>query len=121
MNIQVLKNKISRKFGSMSKFASAAKMTPYELQLLFIEAEQHEDTVSEIDAMIGRLKASQYGGDIPPKKLSALKIKIKSFGGVRLFCTDNPQFNDRTLFQVLQGRRKRMSPIVVELFNHFKI
>jgi len=56
--------------------------------------------------------------EISSVKLKSLRKHVMDSGGVAVFCHRNPQFSDRSVFQILQGRRKRMSPGVVALFKH---
>lgn len=121
MNMNTLKANIRKKFGSMSNFARAAKINRYELQKQLASPSKHRKSLLKINRLATRLKAGISIGEIPVTKLKSLKTQIANSGGVVVFCFKNPNFNSRTVFQILQGRRKRMSPIVKELFEHFDI
>lgn len=121
MNINTLKAKIKKKFGNMSKFARVAKINRYGMQKQFASPGKYRKSLLEIDRLATRLKANTSGVEILPSKLKSLRTHVMNCGGVLAFCYKNPNFNSRTVFQILQGRRKRMSPIVKELFEHFDL
>ncbi len=116
MDVKSVKKKIKKKFGTLYVFAMAAKMTNYQLEKLL-----RFGTVAEIDRMVASLRVPVNSGVISPKKLEKLRERVIALGGVKEFCEKNPKFSDRTLYQVLQGRRTRMSDVVKELFDHFEL
>lgn len=59
--------------------------------------------------------------DVDPKKIDALRASIIDAGGAAEFCRRYPGFNLNSLKQILQMRRKRMSPVIRRLFDHFEI
>lgn len=103
-----LKRKIDLKFGSWHNFARIVGVHTLRGK-----------TPLEIDRMADALSRTVVGGGIPREKLDALKSKIMTCGGVTAFCLENKDFSETSLFQILQGRRKRMSPVVNRLFQHF--
>lgn len=127
MNLLTVKNRIKKKFGTMSNFARIAKIDRYDLQkrLAMVAydgtTKESRKILSEINNAAIRTKAPNRGAQIPPEKLKSLVGKIKKAGGVNAFCAENPQFSSRSVFQILQGRRRKMSPGVQALFDHFKI
>lgn len=121
MNALSVKKKIKKKFGSMSNFARLAGYNRYDLQVRFASPAKHRKFIAQIDREASSLKAEKKDGAILPVKLELLKTALMSSGGVVAFCRDNSQFSDRTVFQILQGRRKRMSPVVEQLFKHFNL
>jgi hypothetical protein len=109
MTRHALKEKIKRKFGSYHNFARLVGMQSLRGK-----------TPLEIDRLAAELGKSS-GSGIPRAKLSLLKTEMDGYwGGVSAFCKEHG-FSTVSVHQILQGRRKRMSPIVTALFKHFGI
>ncbi len=127
MNIIEVKKKIRAKFGTMANFARIAKIDKYELQKKMAMV-AYNPSSNESKIILARivlessvLKAPNRGAQIPSEKLKSLISEIKKSGGVNAFCAENPKFSSRSVFQILQGRRRKMSPGVQALFDHFNI
>jgi len=56
MDINTVKRKIKKKFGTISKFAIAAKMNRYELQKQFASPGKYRKSLLEIDRKATKLK-----------------------------------------------------------------
>ncbi len=127
MNLLEVKKRIKKKFGTMSNFARIAKIDRYDLQKKMAmvaynpSSKESRLILSRIVLESSVLKVPNRGAQIPPEKLKSLIIEIKKSGGVNAFCAENPKFSSRSVFQILQGRRRKMSPGVQALFDHFKI
>jgi hypothetical protein len=109
------------KFGTMSRFARLAKLDRYELQKLF--ARKAEDT-QEVGALYRKIEATALKpaeGEITPAQLKKLAKAIEKAGGTYRFCKDNPKFAEKSVYQILSGRRKRVTEKIQELFDHFNI
>lgn len=105
-----LKQKIDQKFGSWHNFA----------RIVGLETLKGK-TPLEIDRIADGLSRRGAGGSITPSKLKRLREAVNASGGVSAFCAANREFSEISVFQILQGRRKRLSPVVARLFNHFGI
>jgi hypothetical protein len=112
---------IIRKFGKVSKFARLARLNRYDLQKLFSRKNNTQNELGRITHLVEVTRVRPQDGDLTPAKAKRLATALKQAGGVIKFCRDNPQFAEQTVFQVLSGRRKRMTPKVKELFDYFKI
>jgi len=127
MNLLEVKKRIKKKFGTMSNFARIAKIDRYDLQKKMAmvaydgSSNDNRKILSEINRIATGLKVPNRGAQIPPDKLELLISEIKKSGGVNKFCDANPKFSSRSVFQILQGRRRKMSPGVQALFDHFYI
>lgn len=127
MDLLTVKKRIKKKFGTMSNFARIANIDRYELQkkLAMVAYDSasvdNKKTLSEINRIAAGLKVPNRGAQIPIEKLKLLTAEIKKNGGVNKFCLENPQFSSRSVFQILQGRRRKMSPGVQALFDFFHI
>lgn len=109
MTRHALKEKIAKKFGSYHNFARLVGMQSLRGK-----------TPLEIDRLAAEMGKSS-GSGIPRVKLSSLKTQLAQFpGGPTEFC-EKHGFSSVSVYQILQGRRKRMSPIVAKLFSHFGI
>jgi hypothetical protein len=110
MSKDELKRRIARKFGSYHNFA----------RLIGVQALRGK-TPKEIDVLASQMSRNGAGGGIPVAKLSLLKTRILAlYGSVEEFCKKEG-FSPISVWQILQGRRKRMSPVVTRLFKHFEI
>lgn len=109
MTRHALKEKIAKKFGSYHNFARLVGMQSLRGK-----------TPLEIDRLAAEMGKSS-GSGIPRAKLQSLREAINAFeGGVTGFC-ERHCFSSVSVHQILQGRRKRMSPVVAALFKHFGI
>jgi hypothetical protein len=110
MTMSALQKKIKLKFGSYHNFARLVGMSTLKGK-----------SPAEIDKIATRLSRSGAGGTIPKEKLQALTERLKMFpGGVAEFCNVH-DYSEVSVYQIIQGRRKRMSPVVERLFNQFGI
>ncbi len=114
MTPENVKKKIKVKFGSVSAFLKVMSWTEYELQ----KAMKYPETLYRT---VARTEAQPNSGLLDVKKLNALQGKIKAIGGAYAFWLENRHFPYPTICQILQGRRKRMTPKVQALFDHFGI
>ncbi len=121
MSPSVLKDKITRKFGTLSNFSRLAGIDRYELQKKFARRSLDPADTKKIEDLTRTLTPHKGKGDIAPKKLNELKRAVREYGGVLKFVTDNPDFSRDSVNQILAGRRKRISPVVKSLFESFKI
>lgn len=109
MTRHALKEKISKKFGSYHNFARLVGMNTLRGK-----------TPLEIDQLAVAL-GKNSGSGIPKGKLALLKTHLAQFpGGPSEFC-EKHGFSSVSVYQILQGRRKRMSTVVTALFKHFGI
>lgn len=121
MKAQTVKAAIKKKFGTMTKFAKLSKTDRYELQKLF--AREHPD-VSELQRimkLVRKTKVKPLDNEIPSDLLAKLRAELQDYGGVIKFTTDHDSFSKDSLFQILSGRRTRMTDKTKEIFNHFNL
>ena len=121
MSPSVLKDKITRKFGTLSNFSRLAGIDRYELQKKFARRVLDPNDLAMIEWKARTLTSKKGAGDIAPKKLRDLKRAVREYGGVLKFTTDNPTFSRDSVNQILAGRRKRISPVVKSLLEFFRI
>jgi len=125
MNANQIKARIKRKFGSLSQFARLSGMDRYELQKQFARRSGNAGFLAQVNAKAGATSAQGKGGAIGPEKLARLKQALNAFGGVDKFCLENEaqhgNYSRASIFQLLAGRRKRITPIIRELFAFFDI
>lgn len=103
-----LRQKVNRKFGSWHNFARLVG-----LDLL------KGKTPQEIDRIVDALPRSPGAGALTKAKIEGLRRALNEAGGVAAFCEANQEYSESSLWQILQGRRKRMSPVIVRLLTHF--
>lgn len=116
-----LKDRIQKKFGSISEFARQTGIDRTSIQILFAVKNPDQKLLALVDRKATVSKVRKPDGLIDPKKLESLKRAINASGGVGAFCRENKGFSRDTVNQVVAGKYKRMSPGVKRLFNHLKI
>lgn len=122
MTKEDLKEKIKKKFGTLSNFARLAKLDRYRLQIVFAKGTTPpEGELQAIRNAYKELKPKETGDLIDPKKLELLEMYIEQRGGVYQFCRDNPQYPQNQVYPLIAGKRKRNSALVKSLFEFFKI
>jgi hypothetical protein len=113
--------KIKKKFGSLSAFAEIAGLDRYELQKHFARKKPDENITWSLNNKCLVLKPRTRKGEISPKQLKSLKRAINESGGVLAFTRENSEYSKDSIFQILSGKRKRMTPKVKKLFSHFEL
>jgi len=119
-----LKQKIITKFGSIRRFAAIKKLSHYEVRKFLIRrdnnlTETKQNEIDDFEKIVDRTRANQT----PPNEISktdrtAIRRVIDlGFGNVRNFCKEYPEFQVVTVYQILDGTRKRKTKIVTELIN----
>ncbi len=116
-----VKNKIKRKFGSLTRFAKLAGIDRYELQKDFARKVLSPKRAKELDRLVTRTKDKSLGNEFTTERLKALRAKIEAAGGPAKFCEEYPKFSYVSLIQILAGKRKLVSATVRELFEHLQI
>jgi hypothetical protein len=121
-----LKAEIKKKFGSMSHFArladpdNAAEFRQ-RLQIMFAVVTPDAEFMANVVNFLANTGPIVIGGPIDPEKLELLKTKINEAGGVAKFCEENTLFPQFSVYQILSGKRKRMTEMVQDLFDHFQL
>lgn len=121
MKTSTIQKLITHKFGTITKFAKLAKVNRYELQKIFAKEEVTPDQASWLKNLASTTKIDHTDVEIHPEKLELLKKALNAFGGVTRFTATNPRFSRDSVNQILAGRRKRISPVVQDLFDYFYI
>ncbi|NCX55961.1 MAG: hypothetical protein EBW87_02030 [Burkholderiaceae bacterium] len=116
-----LKNRIQKKFRTISNFARISGIERYELQKLFAVKNPDLDMLIRVEKAYKMCKSVDTGNVISSDKLQALKACIDEAGGVYKFTTDFPNFTRRDVYDIYNGKRKRLTPFMQSLFDHFKI
>lgn len=125
MTQEQVKEKIKKKFGTVTNFAKVSGFDRYELQKMFMpfyaKTQRYKDLLVKVNEKIKALEANPEASEISAEKLDLLKMYVEESGGVGKFCAENPDFSKDSVFQILSGKRKRMSAGVKKLFDHFQI
>lgn len=122
MTKEKLKKAIKAKFGTITRFSKISGVPWERLNRMFTpKSNPRHQELSEIAFILDITENKRLSDEIPAKKLVALKRKIKRLGGVREFSRNNPEFPERSLVAILYGERKKLTPKVKELFNHFGV
>jgi hypothetical protein len=121
MTKERLKRQIKVKFGSQSKFARLAGIDRYDLQKLFARKDEDHDVVQEIWGICQSTANTGESTDLNQAVILRLSKAIKKAGGVYRFAKDNPEFAEKSVYQILSGKRKRITPNVTKLLQHFEL
>lgn len=115
MTQRQLKKKIQKKFGTMSKFATLSGYDRTKLQILINQAKPSKKEMEAVSALVDETKVKGAPGDITSELKQAIKDALMEYGGVVKFIGDHDQFNRISVYQILDGRRTRISKKVKEL------
>lgn len=113
--------RIVDKFGSLSKFSRLSGYDRYELQKVFARKFNDQATLREIARLVKATANKSDSNEITEVQISKLSKALKKAGGVIQFSRDNPQFPEKSVYQILSGMRKRRTAKVMELFDHFEL
>jgi hypothetical protein len=116
-----LRGRIDFKFKSISKFSRLAGIDRYEIQKFFARKEVDEVFMATLNDAVGKVKLKFEDGEITDRKIKALKTAVKKFGGVAEFVRQNPEFAVKSIYQIMQGRRSRMTEQVQKLFERLDL
>lgn len=120
-----VKDKIRGKFGTVTNFLRISGMDKAEFQkacmTFYADKPEYQKILADAVALVDTLDVTPGEKDFTPFMQFALKTSIDGFGGVEHFCKTYPQFSPVSLYQILSGRRKKVSPIVRDLLEHFDI
>ncbi len=127
--IQELKDRITKKFGTVTHFCDCANLDIYEVQKLFtssIRAESRESKrepkLWEISNICDLTNADSYTvKQISPDMRQVIKDKINALGGVSEYVKNNHEFSESTIRQIINGRRKNISIGVNLLLDKLEI
>jgi len=119
-----LKAEIIDKFGSIKRFGAIKTLDHYELRLFLI---RRDNNISEreqraINALAEVVELTNKM-EVPPNEIGPIDriamnrvMKLK-FGNVLSFCKEYPEFKQETVYQILNGYRKRKTKIVFQLID----
>lgn len=116
-----VRKEIKVKFGSLSKFAVLAKKDEYTLRKRFARKEVDQNFLMEINRLCERTAIKNTPGEISSEQIVKLDRALKKAGGVITFCREHTEFPEKSVYQILSGRRKRITDKVRDLLDHFKI
>jgi hypothetical protein len=120
-----VKDKIREKFGTVTNFLRISGVDQLEFHKacmpFYATKPEYKKILAEASVLCDTLDVTPADNDFTDALLSVLKASIDEFGGVEVFCEQNPQFSMVSVYQILAGRRKKISPVVRDLLNHFEI
>ena len=116
------KLKIEKIFGTVSAFARITGSDRYELQKMLKRQELTETDRAALRLLFELHKRSIDPSRITKEKLSLIRKRLNEFGGVYLFCKENPEFQMGQVYAVYNGQVKTLqSKVAKKLFEFFKI
>ena len=124
MNHKELKQKIVDKFGSVGRFVRVAELDKNSVRAILARSDNNinDKKKRELDdflKIVKRTSASKVAPDeISEDDRAAINlIIVNQFGDVQNFCYKNPQFSTTTVYQIIDGLRKRKTEIVQNLMD----
>lgn len=116
----VLKKRIKSKFGSYSEFARLAKIDRYEFQRDFLTVKNlNPKYAKRIASLIVKVKPEGRGVSEETRDYLRARI-VAEFGGVKQFCATHKEFVEVSVFQILDGTRKTITPKVKKFLTFFE-
>jgi hypothetical protein len=113
---------IKEKFGSLSRFAVLSKYPRMELQKYFSRKSDDDEQTIKISHLVERTAVKPTQTDITPEKIKSLHKALNEAGGVRQFCKKSKgRFAEKSVYQILDGRRKRITPKVQDLLTRLGV
>lgn len=117
---------MKERFGSMTRFAKLAGLEYYDLQKLFSASAKKmtPERKQEFKRLIEIAKTTEVEPlttDLTPALRQLIGERLEEVGGVGQFCIDHPEFNQFSVWQILNGRRKTVSASVKKLLETLKI
>lgn len=113
--------RIKKKFGSLSKFARLASHDRYELQKIFARKQPDREILKSLTRIAKETNVVSTAVEISNAHRLQLKEKMEEHGGPLPFCREYPLFSFDLIFQVMSGKRKRLTPKVKQLFSFLGI
>lgn len=119
-----IRDLIKGEYGTMTAFCKAHNLDRYNLQKIMsrkdMSAEDEKFILGHFHTV--PVNPSEMINPSDGVRIELLKEGMtQKYGGVDKFITNHPEFDRSTVFQILQGKRKRMTPIIQSLFDHFGI
>lgn len=121
MTKEQIRKKIKAKFGSLSNFAEISGIPRYDIQKAFARKVPDKKFMALLEMKCNVLRPRPVDGEITPSDRKKLERALNEAGGVIEFTRKNPDFSKDSIFQILSGKRKRMTEKVKELFSHFEL
>lgn len=123
---QVLDKIVRKRFGSMTRFAKQANLEYYDLQKLFAASKkkmtpEREKEYAKLIALAKATKNDVTSNDLTQEIRDDIKGNMEVMGGVQKFCEDHPGFNQFSVWQIINGRRKTVNGTVKNLLNILNI
>lgn len=115
MKREDIKANIKKKFGTLSKFSRITGYNRYDLQILFAVKNPLPMELAKVNDLCRKTKAVSSDGELTPRLIKSIKSKLDDMGGLRQFCIDNPRFPEVSVYQIVDGNRRRISKQVKEL------
>lgn len=127
MNYLEVKTEIITKFNTVRNFASVSGIDEMYIHNLFKRCEYKMTQAKKVELdqilqLSNRINDSLPENIIKTTERNRLKVNIDlQYSGVKDFCEKNPLFSPVTVYEIINGTRKRKTALVKQLFNMFNI
>lgn len=119
MTSEELKQKIKDKFGTLKRFCDRGGLSIQTVQYELAIAKNSSQALKHIEKVLNSLDPDD--SDLTTEIIDRMKFEIDKHGGVMAFCEKNPEFNKISVYQILNGTRKRMSTSVQMLMDRLNV
>lgn len=120
MKADKVKQAIVKKFAKLSRFAEISGLDYYKLQKTLANKSTKKSELVELYELVKSTEQTETVDELSEYQKNELRKRLDDYGGVDKFSRENEYSRD-SIFQILNGRRKRITPKVVVLFNILKI
>ena len=115
-----VKKQIKKKFGSYSQFARLAKLNRYEFQRDFLTVKKPDVKYCKEVAKLCA-KTNPTGRGVSEETRDHIRaLIVAEHGGIQQFCKKHKQFVEVSVFQILDGTRKTITPKVKKFLAFFE-
>lgn len=128
MELKELNKRIKDKFGTISSFCRVSGEDPYHIQKLFSSERKKTDRTKDNSQEMARLgllvkdcTPTKDKTKISPELKAKIGDAITARGGVLKFIAEYPQFSKITIYQILDGHRKRRTTLVDNVIKFLEI
>ncbi len=117
-----VKDRIREKFGTVTNFLRISGVDKLEFQKacmpFYANHYGFQKLLQEYYAMVDKIDVTPADDSFTDAIHEELKTHVYSYGSVEKFCEKYPEFSQVSVYQILAGSRKRISPLVNTLLSH---
>lgn len=123
ITVKALKKLIKHKFGKITTFTSLIGMDHYAFTMLMSAStknmtDERQEEIQRLAKLVRTTKVEPTKDELTLEIRKRMKQQIdERFGGIPGFCIDNPAFRPNSVWHIIEGRRKRIGPMVKKILT----